>query len=272
MKKIIVFISVAALLICAFTFTANAADIREYGVFDSEDLLSASEEQMLEAGISEIYVNYSYSVIIVTTSSLGGKSAEAYADEFFENCGYGGRDGILFLISIEARDYYFSTGGEGQSAFTDYGIDYLCDKIQPMLSEGDYYGACEKFLLLTDDFISEYKNGITSGNGSGTPYDYGNTRKDTGNYLTYEIILFIIAIIVGIIVISSMKRKMAPPKEQKFASQYIRQDSFIVRNSSDMFLYSTVSKTPKPKPQSSSGSRTHTSSGGFSHGGGGGKF
>ena len=60
------------------------------------------------------------------------------------------------------------------------------------------------------------------------------------------------------------------------AADYIRQGSLRLDNSSDVFLYRRVNRTPRPKPQESSGdgggSTMHTSSSGRSHGGHSGSF
>ena len=59
------------------------------------------EEEELEARLDEISEREQVDVIIVTTNSLEGKTAQAYADDYFIDHGYGqgeDGDGILFLV------------------------------------------------------------------------------------------------------------------------------------------------------------------------------
>ena len=75
----------------------------------------------------------------------------------------------------------------------------------------------------------------------------------------------VIGIIAAIIIVLVLKHKMNNARPQNNATYYERDNSFDLRVSSDVYLYSTVKRVSKPK--SSSGS-----SGGRSHGGGGGRF
>ena len=50
---------------------------------DRADLLSELEEEELEARLDEISEREQVDVIIVTTNSLEGKTAQAYADDYF---------------------------------------------------------------------------------------------------------------------------------------------------------------------------------------------
>ena len=54
---------------------------------------------------------------------------------------YKRQGGILFLIALDSRDYVTITSGGGVTAFTDYRIAQIEDKIVPMLSDGSYYKA-----------------------------------------------------------------------------------------------------------------------------------
>ena len=62
---------------------------------------------------------------MVTTDSLNGKTPEAYADDLYDNNGYGfgtDCDGVLLLVSTEDWDWHLSTCGYGMTAITDDGI------------------------------------------------------------------------------------------------------------------------------------------------------
>lgn len=69
-------------------------------------LLSADEQDALSASLDDISERGEVDVVIVTTDSLGGKTAQEYADDYFTDYGYGqgeDRDGILFLVDMETE-------------------------------------------------------------------------------------------------------------------------------------------------------------------------
>ena len=118
---------------------------------DKEHLLTDSQAEALSLRLKEIGTAYRCDVVIVTVPSLGSKTSEAYADDYFDYNGYGygatpdangttiNGDGILLLISMEDRDFAISTSGYGIKAFTDYGIqEYLESQFLPYLSENDF--------------------------------------------------------------------------------------------------------------------------------------
>ena len=88
-------------------------------------------------------------------------------------------------------------------------------------------------------------------------------------------ISLIVSVIMAFIWVSVMKSGMNTAKRNNRASDYVRKGSFNLTQSSDLYLYSTVVKTPRAQNTSSGGGGgggTHFSSSGASHGGGGGKF
>ena len=84
----------------------------------------------------------------------------------------------------------------------------------------------------------------------------------------------IVGLIAALIVTGSMKSKLKSVRPQPDARQYSGELKLTLAN--DIFLYRTITKSPRPTQNSSSGSRggssVHTSSSGRSHGGSSGKF
>ena len=155
---------------------------------DNADLLNESQEKTLSEKLREIGTRYQCDVIVVTVNSLDGKTAEAYAEDFFSYNGYGygatpdengtaiDGDGIIMLLSMEGgagnRDCRVSATGFGSVAVTDYALlEYLepaflpyfrndnfpaglnafadgCDKLLKMARDGDPYDC---FHIVTDD-------------------------------------------------------------------------------------------------------------------------
>ena len=129
---------------------------------DWADLLSDGEEADLSDRLDEISERQQLDIVIVTVDSLEGASAEAYADDFFDDNGYGfgdEKDGILFLISMEERDWCISTSGYGITAFTDAGLEYLSEEFLPYLSDGAYVEAFQTFAGECDEYITQARTG-----------------------------------------------------------------------------------------------------------------
>lgn len=267
LKKIAALITAAVIcIIPAYTVCAENTD----KVVDEADLLTDSEEQSLELYIKEVIEkhDFDYDIAVVTVNSTDGKSAEAYADDYYDYNYYGydsEGSGLLLLVDMGGRNWHISTKGKGIRAFTDYGISQIGDEVAGYLSDGDYYGAFKKFAGLADSYIDKYEN-------SGKAYDVGNKPKDYGH-------IFMVSLaggaVAALIVCLCMKAQLKTAVRQAGARVYIKNGSMRVNNARDIFLYNTVSKT-KIETDSGGhgggGSSTHTSSSGSTHGGGGGKF
>ena len=92
-EKTIRHISVGVLFAWLFLFFALLAPARAYAaetrVFDQANLFSAAEKQELERQIATEREKMKLDLVVVTTNQAGGKSAEAYADDFYDQGGYG---------------------------------------------------------------------------------------------------------------------------------------------------------------------------------------
>lgn len=269
MKKRItkLFLAAICLILTVSVFSVSAAD-RSFLV-DNAGLLSGSEQAELNNSLSEISDHQSCDVVIVTVQSLEGKTAQAYADDYYDQNGYGkgdGRDGILFLLSMEARDWAISTCGYGITAFTDAGQRYIIEEIKPDLSNGDYNAAFTGFADQCDDFLTQAH--------TAEPYDGENMPVEKVDPLFMLLICFVIGLIVALIVTGVMKSQLKSVAVRNEAADYMRKGSLNVTGSRELFLYSHVDRTEKPKDDdnSSTGSSTHTSSSGTEHGGSSGKF
>lgn len=249
-----------------FTFAADRQRL-----VDEANLLSDSEEKELLYQLDEISKRQQLDIVVVTVDSLGGLSPAEYADNFYDDYGYGfgeEKDGILFLISMEERDWYISTTGYGIIALTDAGREYMSENFLPNLSEGNYAAAFTTFADLCDDFITQAK--------IDKPYDVDSFPKKPFEFVRNFAIAFGIGFIISLIVTGIMKSKLKTIHSQSAADVYVKQGGIQLTRKNDLFLYRHVDRRKKPENHSSSshsgGSKTHTSSSGRTHGGGGGKF
>lgn len=258
MKKL-TSILIAVLLILCLTIPAFAAG-GSPKIVDNADLLSASEEATLETKALYLANKYDIDVVILTVDSTYGKNVTAYADDYFDNNGYGiGNDysGVLLMLSMDQRDWAISTCGNGIDALTDYGQERLMDDVLDYLRDDEYYDGFSAYLNLLDKYFEAYKNG--------KPID------KTRNIVIDLVIALGIGVLAGFITILVMKSGMKTVKPQRGAQSYVRQGSYKLRHQRDMFLYTRTTRTPR-QSSSSGGSSTHRSSSGRSHGGSRGKF
>lgn len=271
MKKKITAMLLALVLCLGTVIPAFAADTdgfsdKYYRVNDLAGLLSDSEEAALLATLDEISLRQKMDVTVATVEDLDGYSTAAeYADAVYEFCDYGygkSRDGLLLLISMEDRDWAISTCGFGITAFTDAGIAYISKQIKPDLSDGNYAAAFDTYAKLCDRFITQAK--------TGTPYDKGNLPREPLSMIWIPLSV-VIGVVLALVIVGVMKGKLKTVRSQAAATSYMKKDSLAVTDSSDLFLYHTVTRSEKAK-DSDSGSSTHTSSSGTTHGGGSGKF
>ena len=254
-------------LLCILCLTPAFAASGQKRLVDEADLLDSDEYSAVKDKLDEISERQEFDVVIVTVESIGTKTPRAFADDYYDENGYGfgsDHDGILLLISMEERDWYISTCGYGITAFTDAGIDYIGEELVYWMSDGYYKDAFNTFADLCDKFVTQAR--------TGEPYDGDFMPKEPFEPVITLIICLVIAFVISLIVTGVMKGKLKSVAHQTRAAEYVRPGSMNITCANEFFLYRTMSRVPRPKESSSSGSSTHTSSSGRSHGGGGGKF
>lgn len=275
MMKKLTSLLLAVLLLCCLVLPAGAS-AGSY-IVDDAGLLYSDEAAVLEEMASALSATYGIDAVILTIDSLGGVSAQDYADDYYDHNGYS-EDGVLFLLAMEEREWYISTCGTVIYALTDYGIQQLGEGVLPYLSSGSWYDGFAFFLERLPYYLDAYV--------SGTPVDgyadysgtYYHGQQDEIVYYPQEkqpsfLMSLLIGLAIGGITIAIMRSMMNTKRAQRGASVYLKDGSWNLRMHRDIYLYSNVTKTRRQQSSSSGGgSSVHRSSGGRSHGGGGGKF
>ncbi len=120
---------------------------------DYADLLSAEQEADLAQRLDRSYLEKRFVTAIVTTNSLGGKSAQDYADDYYDNH-YSGfstnSDGVMLLVSTEKNTLYITTTGSAIRLFTNDYLDAIFDQLEPYVVSGDYYSAFNTFASMAE--------------------------------------------------------------------------------------------------------------------------
>lgn len=238
-----------------------------YRLTDEAFLLDEDKKEGLESTLDEISERQACDVVILTVESLGSKTAEAFADDYFDQNDYGWgdkKDGILFMLSMENRDWAISTSGFGIDAFTDAGQEYIMEEILPYLGDGEYAEAFERFAKLCDQFLTQARKREA--------YDTGNLPKGGVSWFWIPADLsigFLIAFCMG----SSKKSKLKSVHKKTAAKDYVMPGSLRITADREWLVNRTVTTRVIEKNNSGSGgSSTHTSSSGTTHGGSSGKF
>lgn len=280
MKKIYAILLIALLLL-SLSLPAYGTEEPLAYVVDYADLLTDGEEEALQQQIQESKVTLQLDIVIVTTYGTGSKNVQQYADDFYDQNGYGygeSYSGILLLLDMESREWYMSTCGDAIYIFTDYGLEQLGQTILPWLSSGNYYEAFDAWLNALGHYVEAFRDG-TPIDGYVQPDDYESPYgEETVYYDGFGIenpfpIALIVGLAAAVITVLVMRSQMNTARLQTGAADYLKEGSFRLTQCSDIFLYSHVSKRAKPKNNTSGGgSSVHRSSGGRSHGGRGGRF
>ena len=289
------------LLICAFLVMGSMAVWADQTgavsgqprVFDQAGLFSETEIIQLEEKIAQCRKSTKMDVVIVSAYADGERSAEEYADDYYDYGGFGvGKkaSGVLLLYYMDGPgqpggECYISTAGTMINMLTDERIESILDDVYGNLGNRDFAGATECFL---EDVKVYVKEGVESGQ-----YTYD---RDTGEIVRYHSIrLYEVAIamvIAGILagsVCLDIKKRYAMKQSSREVSnslQAYRADcAFHFSVAGDKMINKYVRSMPIPRNtsggsggrghsgSSSAGRSTiHTSSSGRSHGGGGRRF
>lgn len=262
-------------------------------VFDQAGLFSETEIIQLEEKIAQCRKSTKMDVVIVSAYADGERSAEEYADDYYDYGGFGAgkkASGVLLLYYMDGPgqpggECYISTAGTMINMLTDERIESILDDVYGDLGNRDFAGATEHFL---EDVKVYVKEGVESGQ-----YTYD---RDTGEIVRYHSIrlyeVAIAVVIAGILagsVCLDVKKRYAMKQSSREVSnslQAYRADcAFCFSVAGDKMVNKYVRSVPIPRNTSSgsggrghSGSSSagrstiHTSSSGRSHGGGGRRF
>ena len=269
MKKITAVILILIFII-ALSVSVSAADPDR--VIDETGTLSASEISSLNSSVSDFRQRYNMDCVLLLIDSLGGVTAQDYADDYYDYNGYGmGEDnsGVLFLVSISDRECYISTCGDAIYEISDYEIELILDDATYYLADDDWYGGFRAFVKSAGRMIeqTDYSDEYPGGN----EHSQGET---TGERL---LIVFIAPAVIAAIAVAVMCYSMNNARGKTTAADYTVRGSFALTGALDILISRRVSRTAKDTDNNHGGSHhsggsSHISHSGVSHGGGGRHF
>lgn len=233
-------------------------------VIDNDNLISDTLEAELETRLDAIADEYDIDVVILTEYSIGGIDGLTYANTYYDenNLGIGeDNDGILFVLSLEFRDWGISTEGFGDEAFNNYALDKFEENILSEYSNGNYDTGFSEFVDMVEIYVKEAK--------TNEAYYYDHEYREWTYYATGALGVIVISLVVALIYLISLRKDMVHIRQENEARNYVKDNSFVLLENTDKFLYAHTSKTRIQRNTSSGG---RSGGGGRSSGGRGGKF
>lgn len=253
----------------------EVAEVTESYVFDYAGLMSEDEIAALEMQIADMKEKTGWDIFAVTTDYAEGKSAMAYADDFYDERTAEDSDGILVLIDMDNREIYVSTCGKAIRYLTDARIERVLDDGFYYVSNGDY-ASCLSAMLSTSEYY--YDAGIQE-----SQYNYDVETGAVSEYRTLtwmEVVpVFLLAVVVGLAIFFGVKKSYSL-KGGRYEYPYMKYGKLDLTEHQDQFLRAhtthhriqTSSSSGGSSRSSGGRSSTYRSSSGRSHGGGGRKF
>ena len=262
-----------------------AKDFDTY-VYDKAGVLSSEEEEQLNMELKEAREKTGMDFVVVTTNNTGGRSAESYADDFYDEGGFGSskdRSGMLLLMDFDNRQLHISTAGSMIRILDDKRIESLLDDGIKFMKMGQYY-SCASVLIV--EILHYVKLGVREGQ-----YNYDRETGKISYYKSpkkitfYELLLSLaVPLIIAGIYIKGVRDDYAMKKAKKKLPAYLLSyragAAYNLINDTDEFLgRRTITRhisSDNHHPGGSHGgggggfsSTIHTGSSGTAHGGGG---
>ncbi len=256
----ILFLAFAAFLFLAAIFLPRPAAAAGNHLVDDAGILSSSEYQQLAEKLDKISSEHGVDIVIYTNKSLEGQDAKGYAADFYDYNDYN-QNGLVYMLSMEARDWAIVTKGTCIQAFTDAGQNWIVEQLRDLLKENNYFDAFKKFADYADDFLKQYEKG--------KPYDSGRLPKKPFAGVRDAIISILAGLGIGFGRASLLKADTKTVKEAKNATGYLTGST--ITGAHDFLVHREFRRIERSS-SGGGGSSTFTSSSGSTHGGSSGKF
>ena len=245
-----------------------ADDFRLPRVVDEVNLLTTGEKTELENRIAAIRGQYDFDLVIVKVFNTGGKSTEAFAEDFFDASNYGvgpDADGALFLNVVDDHSIWICGTGKGEVIFNNRRIENTLNNVLPFFAEDNYFQACRAFLTQAENYLS----------GAGGSTARGNAGEKAVMYLCAAGLALILSLI-SFFYYRTRHKTAGIQQLGQFSKDYIKEGSvnFIMRDDIFISTHTSVSRNAA-SGQAISSTRSrgmYGGSSGRSHSGGGRRY
>ena len=165
MKRIAPILCALLLLLGCTGIGALAAQPEVPYVCDTVPLLTDGAWEELNLQAEQIAAEYQCAVYFVTVedyTEYGSGSIYQVAKDIYRDndLGWGSdRDGIMLLLSMDGRDSALIAYGYGNTAFTDYGKEYLEKEFLDDFADDDWEHGCRDYLTTCADLLKQARSG-----------------------------------------------------------------------------------------------------------------
>lgn len=269
-RRLLLALAPLALFVLALFPLSAYAQTGTY-VFDEEGVLSQEEFSQLEsqaAGYADTYRVGTYLLLCdnMGTSDPSSSERREFARDYYEQHSLGvgsNRDGIIFVIAVESRDYvtvkHFADSSD--DPFSNSSVDVMEDAAVDQLSSDRWYAGGKAYLDTVGEHLAYFAKN-------------GKQWKKPNTVLTVVKVAatLLIPLFIAIGVVSSEKDAMKTARMKTEAANYVEPDSFVLHASTDQFVNRSISATPIPKDDDDDSDGGWSDMGGGFSGSDGGKF
>lgn len=109
-------------------------------LIDEANALSSIDDMMIEMAVTADSDEYNYDIVVVIVEGLGDYTAQELADDCYKYSGFA-ENGILFLLSMENREWAISVAGEAVNAFPETYQKHMYRAMKEDLENDDWTSA-----------------------------------------------------------------------------------------------------------------------------------
>lgn len=266
MKKKPIALFLPVLIVMSWCTPAFAESQLDY-ISDEADIFSTSEYLELSERATEVSDAYGCGVYLVVVDDftdyssavdVSGAAREIYFDY---DLGIGQeKSGILLLLSMDERDFALYTFGYGNTAFTDFGKDYLEKAFLDDLGEDNCYDACSDYIRVSEEMLQAARDG--------NPIDANNAPQLPYARVYGVIVCIAIGFLIAFIVRGVLHAQLKSVAYKTQATAFITAEGLQLTDQYDQYTYTTQSRVyDPPKKDRDIGGTTLDSFGGSSDSG-----
>ena len=260
MKKTLgIALALALLLLLVLPVAAES----ELGfVTDTVGILSEEQWQELELQAMDLAEKYGCGIYVIVLEDFRDyvdtgdirEAARVIYREYALGLGEE-QDGLLLLLSLEGRDYVLRAMGWGNTAFTDYGKEYLAEEFLDDFADDRWFGGFSDYLTVSGEMLEAAAKG--------EPIDVDNVP---GGRMYGVIACILLGFGAAFIVRGSLKGQLKSVALGTGAGNFQAGGGLELTQEYDRFTHTTQDRVYSPEKKESGGTTTD-SDGGSDHSG-----
>lgn len=251
-----------ALVLCVPAFAEEKLDY----VTDYAGLLSGEELQTLHQNAVQLAADYDFGVYIILlddfTNYVDTYDVEAAAEALYLNNELGKRDdhsGLLLMLSMEDRDWAMYAFGYGNTAFTDYGKEYLSKQFLDDFKHDDWYSGLMDYQHTCGEML---ESSIVED----APIDVDHLPVPPHSRVYGIVACILLGFLIALLVLFILKSQLKSVAKGTQAEAFVSDGGLTLSERYDIYTHTTQIRVydPPQKSSSSGGGTTTNSNGGSS--------